>query len=107
MLKCAFRVRENVVMKKRIDWDPVKNLKLQEERGISFEGIHAAIEAGHLLEVIPHSNPKYAHQKVMVIDIDKYIVLVPFVEAADHLFLKTAFPSRKATKTYLSEGRKK
>ncbi len=92
---------------KRIDWDPEKNLKLREERGLSFERIHAAIEAGHLLEIIPHSNPNYTHQKVMVIDIDAYIVLVPFVEAEDHLFLKTAFPSRKATKTYLSEGRKK
>ena len=95
------------MLEKRIDWDPAKNLKLQEERGLSFERIHAAIEAGHLLEIIPHSNPKHAHQNVMVIDIDAYIVLVPFIEADDHLFLKTAFPSRKATKAYLSEGRKK
>lgn len=95
------------MLEKRIDWDPEKNLKLQEERGLSFERIHAAIEAGHLLEIIPHSNQKYAHQNVMVIDIDAYIVLVPFVEAEDHIFLKTAFPSRKATKTYLSKRGKK
>lgn len=91
------------MLEKRIDWDPEKNLKLQEERGLSFERIYTAIETGHLLEIIPHSNPKYAHQKVMVIDVDAYIVLVPFVEDEDHIFLKTAFPSRKATKTYLSK----
>jgi len=30
-----------------------------------------------------------------------YVYLVPFVEEADHLFLKTVIPSRKATRDYL------
>ena len=93
------------MFEKRIDWDLDKNLKLQAEQGLSFERIYAAIESGHLLEIIPHSNPQYAHQNVMVVDIDDYIVLVPFVEDAAHIFLKTAFPSRKATKAYLSDRR--
>jgi len=30
--------------------------------------------------------------------------LVPFVEEADHYFLKTIIPSRKATRDYLTRG---
>lgn len=90
-------------LEKRIEWDQEKNNKLQEERSMSFEIIHAAIESGNLLEIIPHPNPNYAHQKIMVVDINAYIVLVPFVEDEEKIFLKTAFPSRKATKTYLVE----
>ncbi len=95
-----------MIFDKRVEWDPQKNLKIQEERGISFESIHAAIEAGHLLEVILHTNPKYQHQKILVVDMNGYVVLVPFIEDEKRVFLKTAFPSRKATKTYLTETRR-
>lgn len=37
-----------------------------------------------------------------VIEIDSYIYLVPFVNEKI-IFLKTIFPSRKATKKYLNE----
>ncbi|AAO91568.1 hypothetical protein [Coxiella burnetii] len=36
-----------------------------------------------------------------VVELNGYAYLVPFVEEGGKLFLKTAFPSRKATKLYL------
>ena len=38
---------------------------------------------------------------LLIIDIEGYIVLVPFVEDEEKIFLKTAFKSRKATKQYI------
>ena len=62
-----------------------------------------AIEAGRLLDVLAHPNPrKYPRQKVLVVDITSYACLVPFVEEDDHFFLKTIIPSRKATRDYIS-----
>lgn len=58
---------------KRVEWDNDKNLQLQTERDLSFEAI--------------------------VVEIDDYLVLVPFVEDEEKIFLKTAFRSRKAMKT--------
>ncbi len=37
----------------------------------------------------------------MVVNINEYIYLVPYVESEDEIFLKTIIPSRKATKIYL------
>jgi len=38
---------------------------------------------------------------MMVLNIDNYIHLLPYVETVDEIFLKTIIPSRKATKEYL------
>jgi len=55
--------------------------------------------------VIEHYNTnQYAHQKIYVVEIANYVYLVPFVEEKnDTVFLKTVFPSRKATKEYLAK----
>jgi uncharacterized DUF497 family protein len=83
-------------------WPSDKNALLRAERGISFEEVTVAVEAGALLEVVPHPNPKrYPRQKVMVVEVAGYAYLVPFVEEADHFFLKTIIPSRKATRDFL------
>jgi len=37
----------------------------------------------------------------MILDIDNYVYLVPYVEKENTLVLKTVFPSRKFTKIYL------
>ena len=86
-------------------WGPEKNDQLALERGISFEQMVVAIEAGGLLDVLAHPNPgKYPNQRVLVVACDGYAYLVPFVEQQDHFFLKTVIPSRKATRDYLSQG---
>lgn len=85
-------------------WSPEKNDLLRAERGISFEAIVVAVEAGALLEVVAHPNPKrYPRQKVMVVEVIGYAYLVPFVEEEDHFFLKTIIPSRKATRDFIAK----
>ena len=91
-------------MDKYFEFSPEKNMMLKEERGISFEEIIAAIQEGHLLDVIEHHNKsKFGHQKIYVVDIDSYVYLVPFVKSENGIFLKTIFPSRKLTKQYLCD----
>ena len=86
-------------------WGAKKNDQLVLERGISFEQMVVAIEAGGLLDILAHPNPsKYPSQRVLVVACDGYAYLVPFVEEDDHFFLKTVIPSRKATRDYLKQG---
>lgn len=89
-------------MSARFDWSTEKNQQLVQQRGISFERILAAIEQGGLVDVLEHSNPeRYPGQLIYVIDIERYLYLVPFVIGKDGTrFLKTIIPSRKATRDY-------
>ena len=41
--------------------------------------------------------------RFILIAIEDYVYLVPFVESEEAVFLKTIIPSRKATKSYLGE----
>ncbi|MCY7307953.1 MAG: BrnT family toxin [Rhodoferax sp.] len=85
-------------------WAPEKNDLLKIERGVSFEEITVAVEAGGLLEIVSHPNPaKYPRQKLMVVEVAGYAYLVPFIEEVDHYFLKTVIPSRKATHIFISK----
>jgi len=86
---------------KRIDWDTEKSLKLKELRGICFEDIVYYIEKGDILDDYQHPNDKrYSGQRIMVIGINSYAYLVPYVEDEEEIFLKTIIPSRKATEIY-------
>jgi uncharacterized DUF497 family protein len=88
---------------KAFRWSPEKNEVLRHERGISFEEVTVAVEAGCLLDIVAHPNPKkYPRQKILLVDIANYAYLVPYVEEHDHFFLKTIIPSRKATRDYIS-----
>ena len=91
-------------MEIEFEYNAEKNLKLKEERGISFEEIVYYINNGHLLDIIQHHNKnKYSGQSFYVVDVDGYVYLVPFVTKVNSVFLKTIFPSRKHTKKYLEE----
>jgi len=90
---------------RRFRWSPEKNEALKAERGISFERIVLAIEDSDILDVLRHPNSgRYPNQMVLVVAVEGYAYLVPYVEEADGYFLKTVIPSRKATRDYLSEG---
>jgi uncharacterized DUF497 family protein len=90
---------------KRFRWNPQKNETVKAERGVSFESIVVAIEAGGLLDILAHPNQvKYPRQRVLVVECDNYAYLVPFVEEEDYFFLKTIIPSRKASRDYLNQG---
>ena len=83
-------------------WDFQKNEKLKVERGISFEQIVMHIDRGHVLDLVAHPNQKkYPGQQIIVVEINEYAYLVPFVESSEGKFLKTIIPSRKATRDYL------
>lgn len=88
-------------------WSEKKNEQLKQSRGISFEDVVLALEAGGLLDVLMHPNPRrYPNQKVLVVAVMEYVYLVPHVEERDHVFLKTIIPSRKATRAYGRRGGK-
>ena len=90
---------------KPLRWSAEKNELLKLSRGVSFESIVIAIEAGGLLDIVEHPNvTKYPNQRVLVVSFDGYVYLVPFVEEPDYFFLKTVIPSRKATRDYLQQG---
>lgn len=83
-------------------WNYEKNLKLKAERGISFEQVAMHIERGDVLDVVQHTNHKrYPNQQILVVEINNYAYLVPFVKDNKGIFLKTIIPSRKATRDYL------
>jgi len=94
-------------MVKYIDWDELKNFKLKTDRSVSFEDVLTAIDNGGLLDDINHPNQThYPNQKVLVVLIDDYVYLVPYVEDSVKIFLKTIYPSRKMTKKYFEERSK-
>jgi len=86
-------------------WSSEKNQQLLAQRSICFEAVVVAIETGGLLDVLAHPNPeRYPGQRILVVAVNRYVYLVPYVEDDDHLFLKTIIPSRKATREYLFQG---
>jgi uncharacterized DUF497 family protein len=90
---------------KAFRWNHEKNELLKVEREISFEEIVLALEGDGLLDILQHSNEsKYPNQRILIVALDGYIYLVPFLEEADYYFLKTIIPSRKATRDYLAGG---
>ena len=87
---------------KRFNWNDEKNMKLIEERGVSFERVVILISRGKILYIAFHPyQEKYPGQSIFILDIDDYCYLVPFVEDDNEVFLKTIIPSRKATRKYL------
>jgi hypothetical protein len=82
-------------------FDPEKNAWLIRERGISFEQIIALIESGKLIRVLEHPDTKrYSGQLLYEVDVDGYIHVVPVMRQGRSLFLKTIYPSRKATRKH-------
>jgi len=80
-------------------FDPEKNAWLIQERGISFEQIIALIEDGKLIQVLEHPDKeRYPGQLQYEVDVDGYVHVVPVVRESRTLFLKTIYPSRKATR---------
>ena len=87
---------------KKIAWNEEKNFILQKERNISFETVaHMMKIDDNILDMYTHPNKeRYPNQKLAEVLIDDYIWIVAFVENENEIFLKTVFPSRKATKKH-------
>lgn len=85
------------------DYSEEKDLILKATRGISFEDVIEAIDRGKLIANISHDSKKYPNQKLLVVAINKYIYVAPYVidKKRHKLFLKTVYASRKLTKKYI------
>lgn len=91
-------------MEPSIEWSAEKNAELKHRYGIGFEHVLVALAEGALLDERVHPNlDKYGHQRQLVVSIDGYAWGVPYVADGARIFLKTLFPSRKATREYLGE----
>ena len=83
-------------------WNNEKNNVLKKCRNISFERIIVAIEQNCLLDILEYPNKeKYSNQLLLLVEIDRYVYVVPCILENDVCFLKTIFPSRKYTARYL------
>jgi putative transposon-encoded protein len=90
---------------KHYAWNAEKNELLKKERGISFEDVVFHIGAGDIADIFEHPDQeRYPGQRVLVVVVEDYAYLVPFVESDEEIFLKTIIPSRKATKQYVGES---
>jgi hypothetical protein len=75
---------------------------LERTRSVCFEDVVVSIQNGHVLDVIRHPNrERYPDQNIIVLNVDGYVWLVPYVKQQGVRFLKTIIPSRKATREYL------
>jgi hypothetical protein len=89
-------------MNRNYTWSDEKNTLLKQERGVSFEQIVTHILQGDLLAIEVHLNQeRYPGQKYLIVRIDDYAYVVPFLEKDNDAFLKTIYPSRRATRQYL------
>ncbi|HQJ59831.1 MAG TPA: toxin [bacterium] len=87
-------------------WNEEKNSMLKEGRGVSFEEIIEIIQNGGLLSDVPHPDKEnYPNQRVLYVDVRGYVYVVPYVTEGESLFLKTIYPSRKATKEIIWRSR--
>jgi uncharacterized DUF497 family protein len=85
----------------KITWDESKNNKLKKLRNLSFEMVLAAIDDKKILADEKHKNTKeYNHQRILVVEIDNYAVVVPYVIINDEIFLKTMFRDRKMQRRF-------
>ena len=75
---------------KVFEWNLAKNEILKKTRNVSFEDVLVAI-----------SEKKYPNQEILIVEINNYAYLVPFVKDKDKIFLKTIIPNNKATKNVI------
>lgn len=86
-------------------WNSGKNEWLKANRHVSFEEVVYAIEIGQLIAILAHPNSrKYPRQKIMLVGINNYVHMVPFIKTGSSYFLKTIIPSRKYTREFLKGG---
>src|SRR5215510_2169419 len=86
----------------RIAWNADKNQLLLQTRGVSFEEIAQIIEQdGPRAMLVHHNLQRYPNQRLYIVVIRGYAYIVPVVETAEELFLKTIIPSRHMTRRYV------
>ena len=93
-------------MRYKFDYSVEKDQVLRNTRDVSFEDIIQAIKSGNLIDDKKNPNQKkYRGQRLFIVKIETHIYIVPYVidRKRQVLFLKTLYPSRKATKQYFKK----
>jgi len=75
---------------KYINWNPEKNEILKRKRGISFEEIAYFIESEQIIAI--EDNPGRVNQKLYLIELNNYIIVVPYVETENEVLLLQRIP---------------
>lgn len=93
------------MLRTKFRYNPEKNAQLIRERGIGFDEIIEEIANGNLLKISDHHNQQmYPNQKILYVKCLSKIYLVPYMEEkGGNIFLKTLYPSRKASKALLGK----
>jgi len=91
-----------------INYSEEKNELLKATRQIDFDDVIGAIEKSRVLGNLKHFSNTYKDQYVLLVEVNDYIYVVPYVKNTKkkELFLKTIYPSRKLTKLYRSTNEK-
>lgn len=89
-----------MVDNEEILYSSAKDAWLKAKRGIGFERIIDCLQSQGMRVADNPNQDKYPGEHVFVLEIEGYVWLVPYHEEGDKIFLKTAFPSRKANKRY-------
>ena len=85
-----------------VQWNHEKGEALRARHGVSFDDVSFQIERGDVLADWEHPNQeRYPGQGFFVVNVRGYAYVVPYVENETGVFLKTLYPSRKATRDYL------
>jgi hypothetical protein len=95
---------------KTIIWDDNKDARLREDKTrnyVGFEECLRTILKGRILDDLPNPSQSHPNQRILILDIENYAYVVPYVEDQQSIFLKTLFPSRKMTALYLDPKRTK
>lgn len=80
----------------------------RQHRRISFDEIVVHLGRGDVWKTSPHLNRKrYPHQSIAFVIVEDYVYLVPFDVVGDVISLRTIIPSRKATRQYLEDKRRR
>ena len=80
-----------------------KNALLKKQRGIGFDDIIFLLENDCLLEIAHNKSSNHLNQEIIVIRINEYAYIVPFVRNGDEVFMKTIYPSRIMTEKHLKK----
>ncbi len=82
-------------------YDPEKDAKLRMDRGIGFQEVIALIVSRELIAVREHHNAdRYPNQLICEVCTGGYVYVVPIVVEGKKAFVKTIYPSRKATRKH-------
>ena len=88
---------------KKIKFSEEKDELLRKTRQIGFKEVIKGLKNNKALKVINNPNKKkFPNQKLLLININNYVFVVPYVEKSKEIFFKTIYPSRKYTKKYLN-----